>query len=81
MAVKMPFIMATQQISPFVGSRREEPPVTLALGRFAAAKAIGVSPATLDRYAKRKLIDCIKPGGGRVLFPISALQKFLGAKG
>jgi hypothetical protein len=47
----------------------------LALKRPQAAKAIGVSPATLDRLVERKLI---KPSrAGRPVYAVAELERYL----
>jgi hypothetical protein len=48
----------------------------LALNRIEAAKALGVSPATLDRLANRGLIFPCR-AIGRPLYAIVELQRFL----
>jgi hypothetical protein len=48
----------------------------LALNRIEAAKALSVSPATLDRLVKRGLIVPCR-ATGRPLFAIGELQRFL----
>jgi hypothetical protein len=48
----------------------------LALTRVDAAKALSVSPATLDRLANRGLIFPCR-ATGRPLYPIAEIERFL----
>jgi predicted site-specific integrase-resolvase len=48
----------------------------LALNRIEAAKALSVSPATLDRLVKRGLIVPCR-ATGRPLFAIAEIERFL----
>lgn len=48
----------------------------LALTRVEAADALNISPATLDRFVKRGLINPSR-AGRRPLFPIAELERFL----
>jgi hypothetical protein len=48
----------------------------LALNRVEAAKALSVSPATLDRLANRGLIFPCR-ATGRPLYPIAEIERFL----
>lgn len=48
----------------------------LALNRIEAAKALSVSPATLDRLANRGLIFPCR-ATGRPLYPIAEIERFL----
>jgi excisionase family DNA binding protein len=50
------------------------------LRRVEAAKKLGISLSTLDRWTKRGIIPCVRPDGpGRhrvVLYPEDALDRF-----
>jgi helix-turn-helix protein len=48
----------------------------LALNRVETAKALSVSPATLDRLANRGLIFPCR-ATGRPLYPITEIERFL----
>jgi hypothetical protein len=52
------------------------PPLKLGLNRIEAAKAIGVSPATLDRLAQRGLIRPCR-ATYRPIYWVKELERFL----
>jgi hypothetical protein len=55
---------------------QSSPPVKLGLNRIEAAKALGVSPATLDRLAQRGLIRPCR-ATYRPIYWVKELERFL----
>lgn len=54
----------------------ESRPIKLALTRREAAAALGVSPMTLDRLTRRKLLSPTR-ANRRPLYPLAELERFL----